>query len=199
MLNNEEEEIHNPVMNKNLELADIVVEQAKENLKNVKWNIVDRCGFPVEKVERMFGSAAVKLFTHSKAHNTWAHFVYEKRKEFADVSKSQHNDKEKTTCVNKEVARAYNPVNADKNKFKALEDRTKFIIRQTGCLNIDPDFTQNVQCVKELTGSESLVIFGAPQYRSNIGVQLLDEMNAKSSSDSNFYALQDRFDHCPNP
>ncbi|KAG2216073.1 hypothetical protein INT45_001346 [Circinella minor] len=150
---------------KNQALADKLVEQAKENLENAKWDIVDRCGFPIEKVERMFGSTVVKLFTHSKAHNAWTHFVYEKRKEFAAkydvynpvVSKSQQNDKEKTAWVNKEVARAYNAVKADKNEFRALEDRTKPYNKAYGM--------------------------------SDIGVQFRDEMNAKSNSDSNFYAL----------
>ncbi|KAG2227796.1 hypothetical protein INT45_002034 [Circinella minor] len=83
MLYNKEEDIHNPEMDKNQELADDLVGQAKEKLENAKWDIVDRCGFPIEKVERMFNSTVVKLFTRSKAHNTWTHFVYEKRKELA--------------------------------------------------------------------------------------------------------------------
>ncbi|KAG2221984.1 hypothetical protein INT45_010508 [Circinella minor] len=232
VLNNEEEDINNPEEDRNQALADKLVEQPKENLENPKWDIMDRCGFPIEKVERMFGSTVVKLFTHSKAHNAWTHFVYEKRKEFAAkydvynpvVSKSQQNDKEKTAWVNKEVARAYNAVKADKNEFKALEDRTKSYNKANGMSGNVNDMTEkqkkmmaedtiqilrkNVQRVKELTGLESLVIFGAPQYRSSwklrrigtdIGVQFLDEMNAKSNSDSNFYALQERFDHFCKP
>ncbi|KAI7846711.1 hypothetical protein BDC45DRAFT_69142 [Circinella umbellata] len=191
VLNNEEEDIHDPEMNKNEELADTLVEQAKENLENAKWDIVDTCGFPIEKVERMFGSMDVKLLTHSKAHNTWTHFVYEKRKDFAakydvhnpDVTKSQQNNKEKTAWVNKEVARAYNAVKADKNEFKALEDRTKSYNKANGMSGKVNDMTEkqkkmvaedtihilrkNVQRVKELTGLESLVIFGAPQYCSS--------------------------------
>ncbi|KAI7852915.1 hypothetical protein BDC45DRAFT_511806 [Circinella umbellata] len=232
MLNNEEEDIHNPEMDKNQELADNLVEQAKEKLENAKWDIVDRCSFPIEKVERMFGSTVVKLFSHSKAHNTWTHFVYEKRKELAakydvdnpDISKSHQNDKIKVAWVNKEVGRAYNAVKADKNEFKALEDRTKSYNKANGMSGKVDDMTEkqkkmiaedtieilrkNVQRVKELTGLESLVIFGSPKYRSgwklrrvatDLGIQFMDEMNAKSNSDSNFYALQERFDYFCKP
>ena len=36
-------------------------------------------------------------------------------------------------------------------------------------------------------------------YILDTGVQFLDEMNAKSNSDSNFYALQERFDQFCKP
>ena len=32
-------------------------------------------------------------------------------------------------------------------------------------------------------------------YFLNLGFQSIDEINAESNSDSNFYALQERFDH----
>ncbi|KAG2215401.1 hypothetical protein INT45_009475 [Circinella minor] len=163
--------------------------KAKENLENAKWDIVDRCGFPIEKVKRMFGSTVVKLFTHSKAHNAWTHSVYEKRKEFTALE-------DRTKSYNKANGMSGNVNDMTEKQKKMMAEDTIQILRK------------NVQRVKELTGLESLVIFGAPQYRSSwklrrigtdIGVQFLDEMNAKSNSDSNFYALQERFDHFCKP
>ncbi|KAI7854775.1 hypothetical protein BDC45DRAFT_569018 [Circinella umbellata] len=107
------------------------------------------------------------------------------------VPKPQQNDKEKTAWVNKEVGRAYNAAKADKNEYKALEDRTISYNKANG-----------------MSGLESLVIFGSSKYRNNwklrhvatdLGYQFIDEMNAKSNSDSNFYAFQERFDHFCKP
>ncbi|KAI9259631.1 hypothetical protein BDA99DRAFT_561051 [Phascolomyces articulosus] len=140
------------------------------------------------QIEGMFGGKKVQLFSAPKTRNTWTQFASERREEFRLQYEREHQgratDSEKTKWVNQQLSQAYKVTknSTDRTEFIELQARANSSNIANGlCGTVDRMtldqkkmmaqemanvLRNNLHKFKEVTGLDSFVLFGSPEFRN---------------------------------